>query len=71
MTVCGQSVIVMNSRGELPLENVLLLNRKITSDDFFEPSLSGLHDPFLMPDMDKAVNRILEARRKGERIVIF
>ena len=61
----------MNSRDNLPLENVLLLNRKITSDHFFEPSLSWLHDPFLMPDMDKAVERIFEARKKGERIVIF
>ena len=27
--------------------------------DFFRPQLSQLHDPFLMKDMDKAVQRIL------------
>ena len=27
--------------------------------DFFRPSLSGLHDPWLMKDMDKAVERII------------
>lgn len=38
---------------------------------FFVPSLADLHDPFLLPDMEKAVERILEAREKHERIIIF
>ncbi|MDE7466860.1 MAG: single-stranded-DNA-specific exonuclease RecJ, partial [Muribaculaceae bacterium] len=37
----------------------LLVQRGITSipaaEKFFHPSLRALHDPFLMPDMDKAV----------------
>lgn len=40
----------------------LLVQRGITSVDdaehFFNPSLSDLHDPFLMKDMDKAVDRL-------------
>jgi single-stranded-DNA-specific exonuclease len=46
-------------------------NRNISDESFFSPSLSDLHDPYLMPDMEKAVDRILIAREKKERIVIF
>lgn len=38
---------------------------------FFDPKISDLHNPYLLPDMEKAVNRILTAREKSERIVIF
>lgn len=38
---------------------------------FFRPSLSDLHDPFLIKDMDRAVNRLNEALHKGERILIY
>lgn len=38
---------------------------------FFRPSLSDLHDPFLMKDMDAAVTRILHALEKGENIMVF
>ncbi len=38
---------------------------------FFRPELSSLHDPFLMKDMDKAVNRILSAIEWHERILIY
>jgi hypothetical protein len=39
--------------------------------DFFRPQLSGLHSPWLMKDMDKAVARILQAFRNGEKILVF
>ena len=38
---------------------------------FFRPELSDLHDPFLMKDMDKAVNRITQAISAGEKILIY
>lgn len=38
---------------------------------FFRPSLSDLHDPFLMKDMDRAVSRILEALERKENMLIF
>ena len=37
---------------------------------FFRPSLSALHNPFLMKDMDKAVDRIMRARGR-EKILVF
>lgn len=39
--------------------------------EFFRPSLSRLHDPFLMLNMDKAVNRLTEAVFKREKILIY
>ena len=46
----------------------ILVQRGINTFDeakqFFRPQLSDLHDPFLMKDMDKAVNRILSAIQK-------
>lgn len=38
---------------------------------FFRPSLDGLHDPFLMQDMDKAVLRIEEALESKENILVY
>lgn len=42
-----------------------------TSKAFFRPDLAELHDPFLMKDMEKAVNRIEQAIKKQERILIY
>lgn len=39
--------------------------------DFFRPSLRHLHDPFLMKDMEKAVQRILSAIQKRQKIFVF
>lgn len=39
--------------------------------DFFRPLLTQLHDPWLMKDMDKAVERILYAFNTHEKILVF
>ena len=53
----------------------VLLQRGIRDYDaarsFFRPTLDHLHDPFLMTDMDKAVERIKMAVDKGERILVY
>lgn len=53
----------------------LLVQRGITSlsaaQKFFKPSISDMHDPFLMPDMDKAVNRLNQAMGRKEKIMVF
>lgn len=58
-----------------PLIAELLGQRGITTFDeakqFFRPSLDQLHDPYLMKDMDKAVNRLERAFVNNERILVF
>ena len=54
---------------------LLLLNRGVESPEeataFLAPGLEHMHDPFLMRDMDIAVDRVLEAIDRDERIVVF
>ncbi len=53
----------------------LLVRRGITTFDqarlFFRPSVTDLHDPFLMTDMDKAVTRLEEAIFRNEKILVY
>lgn len=58
-----------------PVLSQLLVQREIfTYDDarnFFRPDLANLHDPFLMADMDKAVERLTKAMRHNEKIMVY
>ena len=38
---------------------------------FFRPELSHVHDPYLMRDMDRAVERVVDAIRNGERVLVY
>ncbi len=53
----------------------LMVQRSITSAEeaeaFFSPRLDYLHDPFLMKDMNIAVDRISTAVKKNERILVY
>ncbi len=53
----------------------ILLQRGIDCFDkartYFRPEVEELHDPFLMKDMDKAVDRLHQALEKGERILVY
>ena len=59
----------------VPPVSQLLVERGITSveeaDQFFHPQLKNLHDPFLMPDMDKAVRRLNKAMGSKEKIMVY
>ena len=65
----------MAELGFSPVICLLLVQRGITSIEeakkFFKPSLNDLHDPFLMPDMDKAVRRLNKALGNKEKILIY
>ena len=53
----------------------LLVKRGVESFDqarsFFRPSLDDLYDPFLMKDMDVAVERLHKAITTGEKILVY
>jgi single-stranded-DNA-specific exonuclease len=58
-----------------PTLSKILVQRGLKTFDkarsFFRPELSDLHDPWLMKDMDKAVNRIVSALGNKEKILVF
>jgi len=59
----------------VPPVSQLLVERGIASveeaDRFFHPQLKNLHDPFLMPDMEKAVERLNRAMGSKEKIMVY
>lgn len=74
----GDPETVKRLAGELNIDQHLanlLVQRGVHSYDearaFFRPSLEDLYDPFLMKDMDKAIDRIEKALKDGEKILVY
>jgi single-stranded-DNA-specific exonuclease len=74
----GDRELVSNLASQLGLEPSLaelLVQRGVSTFEeakaFFRPELSMLHDPFLMNDMDKAIHRIEQAKKHGEKVMIY
>ncbi|MEG2614523.1 MAG: single-stranded-DNA-specific exonuclease RecJ [Alistipes sp.] len=74
----GDPTAVAALAAELKISPVLanlLVQRGIDNveraNKFFDPQLSDLHDPFLMKDMDKAVERVERAVREQETIMVY
>ncbi|MEG1405571.1 MAG: single-stranded-DNA-specific exonuclease RecJ, partial [Alistipes sp.] len=74
----GDPTAVAALAAELKISPVLanlLVQRGIDNVErakkFFDPQLSDLHDPFLMKDMDKAVERVERAVREQETIMVY
>ncbi len=52
----------------------ILENRGISKENreaFLNPDYNNQHDPFLLPDMEKAVERLLQAHKKQEKITVY
>jgi single-stranded-DNA-specific exonuclease len=69
---------VQHLQNELQVDEIiatLLVQRGIETFEqaktFFRPTLEDLHDPYLMKDMDLAVNRIENAIKNEENILVF
>ena len=74
----GDIAVVKQLAGALgvseSLANLMAQRNISTADEataFFNPSLDYLHDPFLMKDMNIAVDRISTAIKKNERILVY
>ena len=75
----GQQIEIQKQLSEelsiSPILSQLLVQRDIlTYDDarsFFRPDLSDLHDPFLMADMQNAVDRLTLAMKRNEKILVY
>ena len=70
-----ESIRLANELNIHPTLGQLLLQRGISTqqeaEDFFQPDLKSLHDPFLMKDMDLAVERLNQAIGAKERILVY
>jgi single-stranded-DNA-specific exonuclease len=76
--ISADPVTVRNLQDALKIHPILcelLVQRGISDFDaakqFFRPSLDHLHDPWLMKDMRKAVDRINEAIKGNQKILVF
>ena len=71
----AQVEALSSSLGIAPTLANLLVQRGISTPEeaagFFSPSLDDLHDPFLMKDMDKAIDRISRAVETKETVMIW
>jgi|WetSurMetagenome_2_1015567.scaffolds.fasta_scaffold19578_3 single-stranded-DNA-specific exonuclease len=71
--LCAQSLAQELSIS--PILTKILVSRRIDTFEkaraYFRPSMEDLHDPFLMEDMDTAVERITRALSLNEHIVVF
>jgi single-stranded-DNA-specific exonuclease len=74
----SQPLLAESLAGALKISPLLaqcLLNRGFSDaahiEKFLSPRLKNLADPFLLPDMAKAVDRLLLARERNEAMVIF
>lgn len=73
-----ESIEIENLRSELKVDRIiasLLFQRNITSfnsaQSFFRPQLSDLHDPFLMLNLKEAAERLNQAIKEEQKILIY
>lgn len=70
----GNEQDIRGVEGEPLLERVLRargMSERGEAEAFLAPTLKGLHDPSLMPDMDRAAERLVAAARAREPIVVY
>lgn len=74
----ADSDLVADLSSRLNLDETLadiLIRRGVSTFDqarvFFRPDMANLHDPFLMADMQQAVDRVTQAVRNNEKVLVY
>jgi len=71
----NQDFSLLIEAGYPRLVSMVLNNRNISSppiaEEFFSPAFSQLQDPWLLPDMEKGIERVMEAIKNKEKIMIY
>ena len=65
---------ISNKFGLKLLTAQIIANKNLTDEEiktFLEPTRDSFYDPFQLPDMEKAVERIIKAIEEKEKVVIF
>lgn len=66
---------IVNKTGINRLLATILFNRGVTKEEdikvFLNPTREDFHNPFLMPDMKKAVDRIIKAIENNEKTIVY
>ena len=75
MSLIGKKWVIRNQDADSDVIAKLHKNRDLDTEEkqrsFFQDGLESLHDPYLMKDMGKSVDRIQEAVKKNEKIMVF
>ena len=69
-----QARIIAKENGISEILANIILNREIKKDEinvYLSPTRNDFHDPYLMPDMKKAVDRIIKGINNKEKIFIY
>lgn len=69
-----KTLVIREEKGDTLLDHLLFHRGIVTSSDrdfFLNPDYAKIHDPYLLADMKKAVNRIEKAIDEGEKITVY
>lgn len=71
-TFLGKHLHIQHPQVAEDIPKKLLELREVDDTEaFLRPNIDQLHDPFFLPDMQVCVDRILQAKQDGERVMIF